>query len=142
MSKILEQRLKQVEFARNVWAVTPEAATTFEDLLRPSYWSHVARTLQKNDRIEVLAADGSYFAELIVLSKTDIDVRVGVLRKVQLAEIEQLAPPSADEFEVKHRGGAGWSVIRKADKKVMFERGETQAQAAEWVSKNANAALA
>lgn len=142
MSKILEQRLKQVEYARNVWAVTPESATKFEDVLSPAYWSHVARTIQKGDRIEILPADQSYFAELYVLSRTDNEVRVAVLRKVELVGADASSPASTGDYDVKHRGGAGWSVIRKVDKAVMFEKGNTRAEAESWLAARTDSVLA
>jgi hypothetical protein len=141
VSKILEQRLKQVEFARNLWHVTPESGTTFEDILRPSYWSHVQRTLQKGDRIEIVPADQSYFAELFVLS-TAGEVQVAVLRKVVIGTAESSPAASGDEYEIKHRGGAGWSVLRKADKTIMVEKLDTRSGAEEWLQKHTSHALA
>jgi hypothetical protein len=142
VSKILHQRLRQVEFARNCWAVTPERTTTFEDMLSPAYWSHVARTLKQGDRIEVLADDFSYFAELIVTSTADTEANVAVLRKVELGEAKASPKAETDECEVTHRGTAGWSVIRKSDKTVLFEKGETKAQAKDWLAKHVGTALA
>ncbi len=139
MSKILEQRLKQAEFGRNLWRFEPEEATTFEDVLKPSYWVHVARTLQTGDHIEVVARDQSYFAELFVRSVADGEVRVAVLRKVELDDVAASPAPSEGEYEIKHRGGAGWSVLRKTDRKVMVERLDTKSAAEDWLASHTNA---
>lgn len=74
---ITTSRITLAEYARNIFVVTPEHGTPFEDILKPSYWLHVADTvsmrLRPYDRIEVRPEDGSYFAELIVRSVNTVD---------------------------------------------------------------------
>ncbi len=134
MSKnLLQNRIRLAEYARSVWCVTPEPSVSFEEILKPEYWTHVSKQLLPGARIEVLPDDNSWFAELIVRSSNDNSVQVAVLRHVKLdapvpaTEAEQAK--AADPYEIKHRGGAGWSVIRKSDKAVVYEKGQSRAEA-------------
>ena len=131
--KILQNRIKQADFIRTVWSAQPEPGTTLDEMLLPEYWAHVAKTLKKGDRIDVTSADGEWFAELYVRASTDNSVLVTVLQKYVFSAPEV---PADDAFEIKHRGGAKWSVIRKSDKRVLVENLETRGEADTWVSKN------
>lgn len=133
MSKAVLQ-LSQADYARVVWAVEAAAGVTPEDILDPAYWVHVAKSLKPGARIEVTAADKSWFVELYVRSATGNDARV-----VVLSEHIFSAPVKADStaaYEVKHRGPRGWSVIRQSDKTVVFEEGKTREDAEKWVTDN------
>lgn len=59
--------LKVAETVRNLYQVTATAGTDPDHLLEPKYWTHVGRLLRMGDRIEVLAADASWYAELRVM---------------------------------------------------------------------------
>ena len=142
MSKnLLQNRLKLAEYARNIYSATPEASVPFEEILKPEYWVHVAAQLTPGTRIEVTPEDTSWFAELIVRSNTNKSVHVAVLRHVKLdtplpaTKAEEAA--NAEPYEIKHRGGAGWSVIRKADKTVLFEKGQSRAEAERFLDEQA-----
>ena len=148
--QLLQNRLKLAEYVRNVYGATPEPGITLDDMVRPEYWAHVARTLRPGDRIEVCPDDRSWFAELFVVSQSDTDVRVAVLRstKIELPEVKPLVQRSAPKpgqkddssYEVKHRGAAGWSVVRKVDKAVVFEGGQSRRAAEDWLEANAEMA--
>ena len=60
-------RIKQAEYARNEFQITPEIGTSIEDILAPEYWAHAALQLKAHDRIEVRTEDASWYAELYVL---------------------------------------------------------------------------
>lgn len=125
--KLLQKQIKPSEFIRTVWSAQPEPGTTLNDMLQPEYWAHVSKTLKQGDRIEVTDSGTGWFAELFVRSAGHNDARVVVLRSYVFD-----TPAKADDghpFEVKHRGGAGWSVVRKADKAVVFEKGATRDEA-------------
>ncbi len=129
MSKnLLQNRIRPAEYDRLVWSVTPEPSISFDEILKPEYWTHVAKQLLPGARIEVVPEDKSYFAELFVRSQTDTSVNVSVLRHVKFDDTAKPAD-NADPYEIKHRGGAGWSVIRKADKTVVFEKGQSRVEA-------------
>ncbi len=68
-------------------------------------------------------------------------VSPAVLRHVKLDEpvpaTEAELAKAADPYEIKHRGGAGWSVIRKADKFPVFEKGQSRAEAEKFLNEMA-----
>lgn len=131
--KILQNRIKQADFIRTVWSAQPEPGTTLDEMLLPEYWANVAKTLKKGDRIDVMSDDGAWLAELFVRASADNSVLVTVLQKYVFSAPEA---PADDAFEIKHRGGAKWSVIRKSDKRVLVENMETRGEADTWVAKN------
>src|SRR5688572_24720719 len=70
--------LKSAEQAHLTHHVVLEAGTTIDDMLKPEYWKAAAAHLHPSDRIQVEAADGSFFAELSVrdVGKTWAKVKV------------------------------------------------------------------
>lgn len=115
--KLLPSRFKQAELVRNVWAIVPPAGTAFEEVLDRKYWSHVSTSLKPSDRVEVLAEDGSYFAELIVRATGPQWADVSVLRKCDLDAVS-LADDSAVSVEWRgphHR----FCVVRTSDKQII-----------------------
>ena len=129
---ILQNRLTAAEFNRTVWFAQPEPGTTIEEMLKPSYWAHVAKAIKKGDRIEITPTNGEWFAELYVRSTTGASVYVFKLRYVEFG-----AKLIIDEgIEVKHRGAAGWSAVRKSDKKVLVEKAETKEDVEQWLKEH------
>lgn len=131
--QILQNNIKSAEFIRTVWAAQPEPGTKLADMLLPEYWVHVAKTFRVGDRIDVTAADGSWFAELFVRSTSERALKVHVLRHIEFDKDPAEAPPALD---IRHRGGAGWSVVRLVDKTVLFEGGKARSDAEDWVKAN------
>lgn len=127
-------RFKVAEQERNLWLVYPEHGTEFEDLLEPSYWSHIAKNLRPGARIEVLAEDGSYWAELLVRATGNLSASVHPLRKVDLGNIPL---PEASSFAVEYRGPVlKHAVIRKRDGSSIQSGFDTQEAAMQWLGLN------
>ena len=133
--RVLRQQLQQAEFVRTVWAVKPEPGVTLDQMLQPESWTHVAKVLKKGDRIEITAADDTWFAELYVLSVSENDARVALLTKTAFADLQTKAPDATD-VEVKHRGAAGWSAIRKSDKAILIEGRGSKKEVEDWLAKH------
>lgn len=128
--------LKSAEYVRNIFFATPEAGTTYADMLTPEYWSHVAAQLQPNSRIEVVSEDLTWFAELMVTSVGRNWATVTPLRFVELAEAAAKPAPSAKHV-VKWRGANHkHSVVRAADKVVVKEGFATAKDAEEWLAQH------
>jgi len=139
--KILQYAFKAAEFTRTIWQATPEVGATLADMLQPEYWAHVAKSIRPGDRIEVLAADGSWFAELFVRSSGLNEVRATVLREVQFDKAVPVALPQT-EYEVKFAGAAKWRVIRRSDNASMVDGLQTRGDAEAWVAHRETAKLA
>lgn len=86
-AKLNESRLVQADFRRNLWLAQPEPGTALRELLDPHYWAHNARKMKRGDRIEILAEDNAYFAELIVLQAGNVFAKVEVLRFQTLGQV-------------------------------------------------------
>lgn len=131
--KLLTQRMRQADFDRVIWSITPEQGTTLDEILNPVYWSHVAKNLKPFARIEVLPEDKTWFAELIVVSAGDKDAIVKVLQKIDL--VANASPVESDKYFSKFGGAAKWRVFRKEDNEVMAS-GLTKDEADAWIKAN------
>lgn len=118
MTQLASNRLQFAEHRRNIYTVTPEAGTPYDALLKDGYWAHVSAKLRSGDRIEVLAEDGSYFAELLVLDAGRLYAKVAELRHVKLDVVEvQEGDLMLEGLEVKWQGPhLKWCVLRGKDR--------------------------
>lgn len=131
---ITNGKVKPAEFLRNIYAATPEAGTKLEDILQPDFWVHVAKTLHISDRIEVIPEDGSFYAELFVVSVASNLVKVKLLSHHELHDVGAPAEPG-DELEVVWRGQtAKHTVWRKKDKHILKDGFATKQEAAQWLT--------
>ena len=56
-------------------------------------------------------------------------------------EFEKIPAKEHEAYEVKHRGFAGWSVMRKSDNVVMADGLAQKSDAQAWIEKNGAAPL-
>ena len=108
---LLNGRFSQAEHARTVHVANTDAA--YEDVLKPPFWTNIAKKVVKGDQIEVYAADGTYFALLLVTGVQKLSLTV-----VELLYKEIESPERAEtaQFYVEHCGPNLLNcVIRKSD---------------------------
>jgi len=121
-------RMKSGDFVRTLWVVTAEQGTTKEDIMNPSYWSHVAAQFRPYDRIEVRVDDGVYFAELLILAcdRTWAKVKELSFHSLTNSDVSMTqAEEEMAEFEVLWKGPVNkFSVIRKSDSTVIKNKME------------------
>lgn len=159
--KILANELKRGEVARPLYRViVKEDATTVQDVLRPEYWAHVAPTFSKDTWafaiVELIWQDGSKYLEVMVMEAGNNYAKVKTVNFIDFEKqsitfegntpirgeaVEEGQPEDEenDDYEVKHRGGAKWSVLRKADKQVMVEGLASKADANTWLTEHLKA---
>jgi hypothetical protein len=145
MSKILAAQMKQSEFHRTCWSVTPDAGAKLEEVLAPHYWVHVNKMLRVRDQIEVMPNDQSWFAQLIVRSVGPAGPVVAILNHVEFTAAKE-APKAkkaekveADDdglYVVKFGGADKWRVIRKLDNEVMSKGHVNREEAEAWIAQN------
>lgn len=142
-------KIQQAEFARVVFSVTPELGTTIKQVLDPKYWVHVAAKLKPRCRIEVLAEDFSWYAELLVVTsdKTWASMALlsykdltGKVAKPETADVKQEpnkdGSVTLDEFNTADhyvdyvQGQSKGRVIHRASKQVIKEGFKNKAEAA------------
>lgn len=134
--KILQSRVKQADYNRTLWAVTPEAGTSLDEMLAPDYWAHVARQFKVGDRIEIVPDGGEWFAELFVRAVSANAATVFPLRHVVFAEAQDTQAQAGGGVEIKYRGNAKWSLVRRSDKAVLFDGGATREEAEAYAKDN------
>lgn len=130
---MIPTKLQQAEHEVVCYYHYPDTGTTLEDVLQPEYWSHVARNLRTGHRVEIFAADGSYWAMLIVRAAGTRDAVVQTLQHVELGpQSDIVVAPSA--YEVKWRGPSKkWGVVRREDNEVIRDEFAVKEQAAKWM---------
>lgn len=113
------QRMSLAEVLRQDWVVNAEEGTTVADVLDPGYWSHMARSIQVFDHIEVRLETGEWILELVALQSGPNWVRVQVMHKHELAESAEIGVPGAKHV-VKWRGAHHkHCVVRVSDGEVL-----------------------
>ena len=111
----------------------PDAGLALSDVLKPDYWTHVARSLRAGHRIEVFAEDGSWWAMLIVRAVGSHDAVVQELQHVKLGSHAK-AKVSGAPFEVKWRGPKRkFGIIRTADDEIIKQDIQSKEEAENWV---------
>lgn len=133
-------RFKQAEYERTIYRCVPEAGTSLGTLLEPPFWAHVAAKLKPYDRIEVIAEDNAYFAELLVLETGRMWAKVRMLTHVMLdaghgEDDAMIAAAEGDpeyriEFKGPHRKHV---VVRNSDDAVVKEGISTKGEASQWL---------
>lgn len=144
---ILNSQLRESEYLRTAWSVTPEAGVGLDLLLNPTYWMHVAKRLRPRDVIEASPEDASWYARLLVRSNGVAGPVLAVLEKHTFNEspsAETKAPASKDErdYEVKFAGSDKWRVLRKSTGEVLSKDHATRDAASTWLHDNVLGSMA
>ena len=130
------------EHTRNVWAVTSEYGVKKSDIEDPAYWSHVASKFRPSDKIEVMAADGSFYAEYLVTSCDKTWAKVAEMKFLDLTKAAVVTNEQAEiinaGYQIKWRGPKKWSVIRKSDLAVLHEGLHSEADGNKWLAVHLN----
>lgn len=126
-------KLLTAEHSLVVYHHVPEIGATLEDVLKPTYWTHVTRFLRVGHRIEILSADGSWWAMLIVRAVGTHDAVVQDLQSVTLGPAADVTVSDAP-YEVKWRGPARkFGVVRIEDSEVIKDEFPVREQAEQWL---------
>lgn len=137
MKQAQEKELQLTQHALLDYTHAVSEGTPFEDLLKPEYWAHVAQKLRPHTLIKVVPEDGSYWAELLVLSCDRLWAKVFVLRHHDLTEAvaeAQAVGSRLAEFDILWKGPAKKHVvIRKADSTMLAGGIQTKGEAQAWL---------
>lgn len=136
--------MQEGEFVHTTFAILVPNGVTPEQLMDPGYLAHYAQRLKPYDQIVARWEDGTRFATYLVLECSRTWARLYQLSGhllttsdvslTQAAKIEATAV--AKDYEVKHRGPRGWSVVRLSDKQVLRENDQTKANAEKWLAEH------
>ena len=127
--------LEMAHDAAAVWRYMAPSGVTLAMVLQADYWTNVAREAGQTrvpgrhawNKIEVLAEDGTWEAELRVTSVVGGQVHVRLLREWQQQAVAETAA-APDGYTLEHVTGNGW---RARDRKgqVIIEKRQTRDQA-------------
>jgi hypothetical protein len=134
--KLNPQGLKSAEYARQLHHIVTDVGVFLEDILQPEYWAHVAKQLHVNDRIEVVAVDGAWYAELLVQSCSNIHAKCAVLAHKEFHKPAVKTDAKAPYYFAYRGESAKHSVMRTSDKAVVKEGFDSKAAAEDWLAKN------
>lgn len=123
------------EHARLVHVLTVESSEHPEDFQTPEFYAHVARNMRPFDHIELRTDDGTYWAELLVVTADLNWAKVHLLREERLQTEEQ--HPINSDFAVEWKGPhRKWCVIRKTDKSAISENHLDRGAADAWLTQH------
>lgn len=130
--KVLQPQLKQADYLRTAWAVTPPAGTALQDILPPESWAHVAAMLRPRDVIEVMPEDSEWYALLIVRSIGANGPVLAVLHEKAFATAKTEDSP----YEVKFAGGDKWRITRRSDGKILAKGLSSRDECHAWIDEH------
>lgn len=132
MRHINAPAFKAAEYEFTVYCATIENGATFQDILNPEYWMHVADKVRPSDVIRAIAADQTFYAELLVLRKSRVEVFVAVLNHVDLTRFtmgEDLSK-EVEKYDISWGGPANkFRVIYRRSGDVVREGFDNEAAA-------------
>lgn len=130
--RLLEKELSLAEHGRCAYLVQPPATVKLDDVLRPDFWTHIARRLRAGDRIEVQPVGRHFFAELLVVSCADLEANVALLHHVDLRDRKRQLV-SEDDFIILLTN-EHYFVHRASDNALVSqERHTTEDSARRWL---------
>jgi len=122
MTKQNEARPSALDVAGDAsitWRYTAPSGHTLQDCLRPDYWQNSVRELGQQrvigrhafNRVEILAEDGSWEAELRVMSVDKNLVTMRLLREWTAPQATRSDVTVPEGYKVEHIGGNGWRAL-------------------------------
>lgn len=142
MTQLPVNTVQQAEYAYTTHAAFVPKEFKPEQLTEPGFWAVHATRFKALDEVRAIAEDGTWMARLLVLETGRTWVRMKQLEfhllGTQDEALTRVAQRETDElrknFDVKHRGPRGWSVVRKGDSQVMHEGAQTRDAAEGWLT--------
>lgn len=134
------QTVQLAEHRRNFWCINAGIGVTPERAAEPDYWVHCTTRLKEKERVELMAHDGSWFAEYIVDKVIPtIGIRMWCInlvdRRVQRGEKPQSEDRGQPEdYTVGFGGAHRWRVVRNSDKVVVHKDEPDEASASAWLA--------
>lgn len=130
VSPLKNSEFGAAEFRRQIWQAFPKPGVSLDDCLEQSYWRHVATQVKSGDRIELLAEDMSWYAEVIVIASGRLWAKVQTITYVEL-DANALAAQDDATYQVQWGGPAvRWRVLDGNE--VVKDNFQTKEDAQRW----------
>lgn len=140
--KLDTARFKPTDYEVTDFSVTVPFGVEIEDVLTPEYFGNVAPRLTPYSKIRVRTDDGSWYAELLVLSVGRVWAKTFPLiyEKLTTSDVEITESDRSDKYKVMFRGPhLKWCVIHKEDGSALREQMDTKREAINWLSEYSRA---
>lgn len=126
-------RMNLAEQWRQDWVVNAEKGTLVDDVMRPSYWAHMAEQMQPLDDVEVRLETGEWVLELKVLAVGRNFAQVYLKHRYDLVDATRPDAPQA-QHRVDYLGPQRKHVvIRNSDSAAIKEGFSKKAEAQAWL---------
>lgn len=130
---LAENRMRLKEFQNPGFWICVPVGTEVQDLLQPSLWANIARTLKPTSLVEVHWDDATWFAEVYVLSCGRNWASVSILRAHRLEKPS--LPQEAARYGVSYNGPVDrFRVTRFGDGAVMQGGFSSELDARKWLA--------
>ena len=136
VKKLNEADFSLTESVQMFITVTPAVGTTREDMLKPVYWTHVARRLKALSEIRAMPKDGKWYGIYLVLYADQSQAK---LKELAFYDLEKMEAPDSDSdpYIVKFISPpVRYGIIRKSDNHVMKDKFQTKEEAMGWKHQN------
>lgn len=135
MHRITNSCFGSADSAHVTHSATLTHETPYEAIFDPFFWSTVAKKIRIGDKIEIFAEDGTYYAEVIVVSCTAQWVKIKtIIEKVNLVDNSE-EPKEESGFEIKWRGPHKKFSVMK-DKVVLQDGIDDKDTAISWLAEH------
>lgn len=128
---IAPSQLKQTDFVRQSLTIVAKEGQSIEDIMEPNSWATISPKVRGWDKVEVIAEDGSYVAELFVVQVSKLWVRTALINFTDLSKEDRAEDDgSNDDYYAKYRGTIKkWCVVRREDDSNVSEGLESREDA-------------
>lgn len=101
------------EFVSKRYVCKVPADLSFDEVLKPSFWTHVGQMLRQWDHIEIRPDDSAYVAEVVVVEAGPMFAKVALVSKTKLeVKVEDLSTLTVEFVGGKHRVRRGSDVMK------------------------------
>lgn len=134
--KLNERDIALTESIQVFYTVTPPLGTTREDMLKPVFWTHVARRLKALSEVRAMPRDGKWYGIYLVLYASESQAQ---LKELAFYDLDTVTQPdvATDPYYVEWISPpVRYGVRRKSDKHIMKDGFQTREQAFNWKHQN------
>ena len=112
MSANQPYNLRRTELIYNRYTEISAPGETLESVMNADKWINVRKQFRINDVIEVIAADGSFEADIRVIAINQMSgaIKFRVIRHVAGEPVKAGSAMTTDRYEIKHAGFGRWRV--------------------------------
>lgn len=97
-------RFRLAEGMRNVWYVSVESGIGWKDIMKPEFWTHVAKSLRPGDIIEVMEESSLYYGRVLVRNVDRVSAVVQQLDFYDLTKAPMGEAAKEESYSIEWKG--------------------------------------